>query len=97
MRWHTPLVPKEDVDLAPVYPVHVIAGQDPVHGLRCRAACEHYGETSALLDDLIGPGRALACGGRGELFLTTVDVDAQKSSISTALRRDPSKASSRPR
>src|ERR671910_2491079 len=45
MRGHTPLVPKEDVDFAPVYPVYVMAGQDSLPNLPCRAPCEHSGGT----------------------------------------------------
>jgi hypothetical protein len=84
------LVTEEDVDPAPVYPVGVVSGQYTVHSLRCRAAGEHDGETPALLDGLPGLRRELARGGRGELFETPVDVDAQRSSISTAARRAPS-------
>jgi hypothetical protein len=68
IRGHAPLVSKEDEDPAPVYPAYVVAGQDPVHSLRCGAACEHYGETPALLDGLLGLRSELERGGLGELF-----------------------------
>ena len=62
-RGHGPLVPEEDVDLVPVDPVRVVAGQDLVGRLRGRAAGERDGETATLLDGLLGPGREVARGG----------------------------------
>jgi hypothetical protein len=81
------LVPEEDVDPAPVYALGVVAGQDPVRRLRGRAAGEHYSETATLIDGLLCLRRELPRGGPGELFGTLVDVDAQRSSTSTAAPR----------
>ena len=81
------LVAEEEVDVAPVYSVSVVAGQDLVSRLRGRAPGEHDGEATALVDGLPGPGGELAGGGLREFFGTLVDVDAHRSSISTAVRK----------
>src|SRR3712207_107084 len=87
VRRDGPFVPKEDVNLAPVEPVGVVAGEYLVGCLRGRAAGERDCETISLGYRCFGLRCEVAGGSLGELLRVLLDEEVQRSRMATAIRR----------